>query len=244
MRRRRQSVLFFALLLSLLTASCSSAKVSLQTQLHEPLLLATRLIAEAKWRPIFDRAVQNLPTAASSGERWKPANPAWQKVHLIFDSRLERTLEQLDKLGGMANDIQRSLERHLSKKETGDLAKRLSKSADNNLLWAYVEDAFVLHVLSSSPNEPKSSDLTFASRYESLRSQFRTRAKHVVAQSNSLQQQKINVFADAYAQKMLGAMGEILSESDRQMTTAMNLILFDEADTIKAEADAVLANVK
>jgi len=224
-------------------ASDKAPAVILKTSASSMLAVA-RLITEETWNPILDRRIQDAPAARGLGDAWRPSDPRWQKARGALGARMTRILEAYARSDEIAGHVQSEVERIGAGPGLDAAVAALSGPAGAAVVREQARVTFIVTMMTATPNGPKIGSPEWNTRMGELAKTFERIGPSLPPDdgSHAAELKALNTGPAAAVLSRLWSFA--IANATRQLTTALNLMLFDNQAAIdRAVASAVGGNV-
>jgi hypothetical protein len=222
------------------TPASAAASTIAKTSGPAMLAVAQAIVADT-WNPLLDRRVQESPAAGRLGAAWKPSDPRWQKARESLARRMAQVMDRYAQSQEIAGHVAAEVGRVGAGPDLDAIVAALNGPLGPALVHEEAKKEFVVDMMSAKPDGPKIASPEWTRQLGELSKQFEARVGPKLAPADTAHTEE--------AQKLLsGSTGGtltriwmfVVSNAKRQMTTGLNLMVFDDQDAIERDIAAAI----
>ncbi len=222
-------------------ATPASAAVA---KLSGPMLAVSRVATLETLRGTIDETVQNAQPGVRLGPSWGPTHPAWTGARMVLVGRIDRLAASYGKSGLLEQGIQADITR-LAGADMDAFLAAVNGPAGSAVITQDATINFVSTVMADDPNGPRPGQPAWNLRLRDLRKTFDEQAGPSMPKSDGPHEAELAQYRSSPAgQLAMRFWSSVVGRTSAKITGAVNLMLFDDHDTIEHELAAAIAAAK
>jgi hypothetical protein len=227
------------------TAPTAAATVMTKTCAAAMLAVAQAMV-EDTWTPLLDNRIQASPAAAALGADWKPSDPRWRKAREALGGRMALIFDRYARSNELAGHIATEIGRIGAGPDLDAAIAAVTGAAGPALVRHFAKREFIVLSMSDRPDGPKVGTPEWNTRLGDLGRRFDARVGAGLGTDDGSHAAEVEKLATGPAAALLSRLWMFgISNAQRQLNTALNLMVFDDQAAIdKAVAAAVGAPPK
>jgi hypothetical protein len=222
------------------TAAAAAATTIVKTSAGAMLAVAQALV-DATWNPLLDNRVQESPAAAALGAAWKPSDPRWQKARQALGARMTLVMESYAKSNQIAGHVGAEIGRIGAGPDLDAAIAALTGPAGEALVRQNAKREFIVTAMTASPNGPAIGSPEWNKQLGELGQAFEARVGPRLPPDNGAHAAELQTLANGPVASLLTRVWMFaVSNAQRQMNTALNLMVFDEQAAIERDVASAI----
>jgi hypothetical protein len=211
-------------------------------KLGSPMMTVARLIVEERNNLRIDEVLQQAPPAQRLGNRWNPSNAAWQEARTSFTRRINRIVDAYEKSGDAVRTLEAEFAELAPPSQTA-LAAALEGPAGPAIVRQLALFQFT-SMMMDDPNGPSPGDPAWKERLRALKTVFDQRIGSAVSPDDRSHDTDVEAFFSAQSSDASRLCTGVVARATREIESAINLMMFDESQSIGHEIETVIARAK
>ena len=211
-------------------------------KLGTPMFAVARLVVEERMALRIDEVLESAPPAQRLGNRWNRSNPAWQEARASFTSRIDRIADAYEKSGDALRTLEAELGQLAPAAQTA-LAAALDGPAGAAIVRQLALSQFTSTIMADDPNGPSPGEPARREKRRALQSIFDQRLGSASPDDRS-HAADVEAFVSALPSEASSLCFGLVARITRELEGAINLMLFDDAEAIGHEIEAIIARAK
>jgi hypothetical protein len=206
------------------------------------MLAVAQAVVEDTWAPILDRRVQESPAANRLGAAWKPADPRWQNARVALGARMALVMDRYARSNEVAGHVAAEVGRIGPGPDLDATVAALTGPAGAALVRQEAKKEFIVNRMTARPDGPKIGSPDWNRQLGDLGKQFDASAGAKLPPDDGSHKAELEKLATGPVANTLSRIWMFaVSNAQRQMTTALNLMVFDDQAAIEHDVEAAIS---
>ena len=209
------------------------------------MFTVARLLTEDTWNPLFDKRIQEAPSARSLGAAWKPSDARWQKARAALGARAARLLAAYKGSTELQGHIETEVGRLGQSKDLDAAIAALKGPAGPAIVRQQAKMTYIVRALTAEgprANGPEPGSAEWNKQLADSGKQFDDRAgTDVPADDGTHKADLEKILANRPVADVLRRVWDFgVSIATRQLKTGLNLMMFDDQAAIEKDIAAAI----
>jgi hypothetical protein len=205
------------------------------------MLMVAQAVVEDTWGPLLDRRIQQSPAAAGLGAAWQPSDPRWRKARASLADRMAFVMDRYAGSNEVAGHIGAAVGRVGAGPDLDAVVAALTGPAGPALVRQEARQAFIVNRMTAAPDGPKPGSPEWNTQLAELGKQFDARVGSKLPADDGSHAAELQKMATGpVADTLTRVWTFVVSNAQRQMTTALNLMVVDDQAAIDHDVEAAL----
>jgi hypothetical protein len=219
----------------------AAAATAIATTSSVAMLAVAQAVVEDTWMPILDERIQQSPAASPLGAAWTPSDLRWQKARQALGRRMTAVMDRYARSNEVAGHIAAEVGRIGTGSDLDAAVAALSGPAGAALVRQEAKKEFIVNRMTARPGGPKVGTPEWNQQFVDLGRRFDARVGARLPPDDGSHKADLEKLATGPVASTLSRIWMfVVSNAQRQMTTALNLMVFDDQKAIDTDVETAI----